>query len=205
LNSSTKLGEVESDFDTDPERGDKIHHCQHHSSSSHLSRSPARSQQNRGSPVRQSSRSPLPDKLRIGNAAAAAAQATRSVFAAASASADLPPIGGRPKTKNEVELKQKIQVSPSRLAGYLAQDSKEDYLQVLEDTVAEYERQKFNVMGTFQEYRERVLERERKLEAEYSGKIISLSEEVLAAKRDFEERMKQFQALQVVTYCTVHS
>lgn len=52
-------------------------------------------------------------------------------------------------------------------------------------------------MGTFSEYRERVAERERKLEAEYSNKIITLSEEVLGAKKDFEERMKSFQALQV--------
>ncbi|CAI5455336.1 unnamed protein product [Caenorhabditis angaria] len=69
-------------------------------------------------------------------------------------------------------------------------------IQTLEDTVAEYERQKYNVMGTFSEYRERVAERERKLEAEYSGKIIALSEEVLGAKKDFEARMKSFQALQ---------
>lgn len=40
-------------------------------------------------------------------------------------------------------------------------------------------------------------ERERKLEAEYSNKIIALSEEVLGAKKDFEARMKSFQALQV--------
>ncbi|PIO66078.1 hypothetical protein TELCIR_12220 [Teladorsagia circumcincta] len=44
--------------------------------------------------------------------------------------------------------------------------------------------------------RERVAERERKLEAEYSSKIIALSEEVLGAKKDFEARMKSFQALQ---------
>lgn len=47
------------------------------------------------------------------------------------------------------------------------------------------------------EYRERVAERERKLEAEYSSRIIALSEEVLGAKKDFEARMKSFQALQV--------
>lgn len=69
-------------------------------------------------------------------------------------------------------------------------------IQTLEETVAEYERQKYNVMGTFSEYRERVAERERKLEAEYSSKIIALSEEVLGAKKDFEARMKSFQALQ---------
>ncbi|KAF8354734.1 tag-278, partial [Pristionchus pacificus] len=68
--------------------------------------------------------------------------------------------------------------------------------QNLEDTVAEYERQKYNVMGTFTEYRERVQEREKKLEADYSTKIISFSEEVLAAKKDFEQRMKHFQSLQ---------
>jgi len=45
-------------------------------------------------------------------------------------------------------------------------------------------------------FRERVAERERKLEAEYSNKIIALSEEVLGAKKDFEARMKSFQALQ---------
>ncbi|KAJ1362554.1 hypothetical protein KIN20_022149 [Parelaphostrongylus tenuis] len=69
-------------------------------------------------------------------------------------------------------------------------------IQTLEETVAEYERQKYNVMGTFSEYRERVAERERKLEAEYSSRIIALSEEVLGAKKDFEARMKSFQALQ---------
>lgn len=52
-------------------------------------------------------------------------------------------------------------------------------------------------MGTFSEYQERVAERERKLEADYSNKIISLSEEVLGAKKDFEIRMKSFQSLQV--------
>ena len=55
----------------------------------------------------------------------------------------------------------------------------------------------YNVMGTFTEYKERVSEREKKLEAEYSNKIIALSEEVLGAKKDFEIRMKNFQALQV--------
>lgn len=62
--------------------------------------------------------------------------------------------------------------------------------------MAEYERQKFNVMGTFSDFRERVAERERRLEAEYSSRIIDLSEEVLGAKKDFEERMKSFQLLQ---------
>ncbi|MCP9266479.1 M protein repeat protein [Dirofilaria immitis] len=47
-------------------------------------------------------------------------------------------------------------------------------IQTLEDTVAEYERQKYKCYG---EYRERVAERERKLEAEYSSRIIALSEE----------------------------
>lgn len=45
-------------------------------------------------------------------------------------------------------------------------------IQSLEELVAEYERQKFNVMGTFSDYRERVAERERRLEADYSNKII---------------------------------
>lgn len=71
-------------------------------------------------------------------------------------------------------------------------------IQNLEERVAEYKRQKTNVMGIFSEYRERVAERERKLEAEYSNKIISLSEEVLSAKKDFEERMKTFHSLQVL-------
>ncbi|KAI6239043.1 hypothetical protein M3Y99_00606200 [Aphelenchoides fujianensis] len=69
-------------------------------------------------------------------------------------------------------------------------------IQNLEETVAEYERQKYNVMGSFSEYREYVAERERTLEAEYSNKIIALSEEVLGAKKDFEARMNSFQALQ---------
>lgn len=69
-------------------------------------------------------------------------------------------------------------------------------IQSLEETVAEYERQKYSVMGTFRDYGERVAERERKLEAEYSSKIIALSEDVLGAKKDFEARMKSFQMLQ---------
>uniref|UniRef100_A0A0N5B4X4 FAM184 domain-containing protein n=1 Tax=Strongyloides papillosus TaxID=174720 RepID=A0A0N5B4X4_STREA len=66
----------------------------------------------------------------------------------------------------------------------------------LEETLVEYERQKFSVIGSFSEYQERVAERERKLDEEYSRKIIALSEEVLSAKKDFETRMKNFQALQ---------
>lgn len=69
-------------------------------------------------------------------------------------------------------------------------------IQNLEETVAEYERQKFSVLGTFNEYRDYVADRERTLEAEYSNKIIALSDEVLGAKKDFETRMKNFQALQ---------
>ncbi|KAF7639623.1 FAM184 domain-containing protein [Meloidogyne graminicola] len=69
-------------------------------------------------------------------------------------------------------------------------------IQALEEIVAEYEKQKFNVLGTFTDFRERVAERERRLEAEYSTRILSLSEEVLGAKKDFEERMKSFQLLQ---------
>lgn len=71
-----------------------------------------------------------------------------------------------------------------------------DKIRVLEKTVTEYEQHKVNVCKTFAEYRERVAERERKLEAEYSAKIVKLSDDVLAAKKDFEERMKSFQALQ---------
>lgn len=69
-------------------------------------------------------------------------------------------------------------------------------IHALEEIVAEYERQKFSVLGTFTDFRERVAERERRLEAEYSSRIIDLSEEVLGAKREFEERMKSFQLLQ---------
>uniref|UniRef100_A0A1I8B5B8 FAM184 domain-containing protein n=1 Tax=Meloidogyne hapla TaxID=6305 RepID=A0A1I8B5B8_MELHA len=69
-------------------------------------------------------------------------------------------------------------------------------IQALEEIVADYERQKFNVLGTFSDFRERVAERERRLEAEYSTRILSLSEEVLGAKKDFEERMKSFHLLQ---------
>uniref|UniRef100_A0A915M2X9 Protein FAM184A/B N-terminal domain-containing protein n=1 Tax=Meloidogyne javanica TaxID=6303 RepID=A0A915M2X9_MELJA len=69
-------------------------------------------------------------------------------------------------------------------------------IQALEEIVADYERQKFNVLGTFSDFHERVAERERRLEAEYSTRILSLSEEVLGAKKDFEERMKNFHLLQ---------
>lgn len=51
-------------------------------------------------------------------------------------------------------------------------------------------------MGTFHDFRERLAEKERMLEAEYSSRIITLSEEVLAAKRDFERRMKEYQDAQ---------
>ncbi len=74
-----------------------------------------------------------------------------------------------------------------------------DKIRVLEATVTEYEQHKVNVIKTFGEYRETVAERERKLEGEYSAKIVRLSDDVLAAKKDFEERMKSFQALQVST------
>ncbi|KAL3112787.1 hypothetical protein niasHT_019761 [Heterodera trifolii] len=101
-----------------------------------------------------------------------------TIFRAASFNS-APPAGANSPIGNwgrETELRQKIQS--------------------LEEIVADYERQKLNVLGTFTDFRERVSERERQLEAEYSHKIIDLSEEVLGAKRHFEERMKSFQMLQ---------
>lgn len=114
-----------------------------------------------------------------------------------------PPGSGQPALKGDSSSLEepskfitmlKVATGSSGLRGRETELKKK--IQTLEDTVAEYERQKYNVMGTFSEYRERVAERERKLEAEYSSKIIALSEEVLGAKKDFEARMKSFQALQ---------
>uniref|UniRef100_A0A7E4VW30 FAM184 domain-containing protein n=1 Tax=Panagrellus redivivus TaxID=6233 RepID=A0A7E4VW30_PANRE len=94
------------------------------------------------------------------------------------------------------KLLSMLKVAAASSAGRGRESELRRKIQNLEETVADYERQKYSVMGSFTEYRERVVERERKLEAEYSGKIIALSEEVLGAKKDFEARMKSFQALQ---------
>lgn len=95
------------------------------------------------------------------------------------------------------ELSQLKECSDSPRGHWGRETELRQKIQALEEVVAEYERQKLNVLGTFTDFRERVAERERRLEAEYSHKIIDLSEEVLGAKRDFEERMKSFQILQV--------
>uniref|UniRef100_A0A914HE56 Protein FAM184A/B N-terminal domain-containing protein n=1 Tax=Globodera rostochiensis TaxID=31243 RepID=A0A914HE56_GLORO len=86
-----------------------------------------------------------------------------TMFRAASLNS-APPGGNSPISHwgRETELRQKIQS--------------------LEEIVADYERQKLNVLGTFTDFSEKVSERE--------------SEEVLGAKKDFDERMKSFQMLQ---------
>uniref|UniRef100_A0A915I9G8 Protein FAM184A/B N-terminal domain-containing protein n=1 Tax=Romanomermis culicivorax TaxID=13658 RepID=A0A915I9G8_ROMCU len=141
-----------------------------------------------------SSRSPV-RRFRVG-IGHQAAQDVGSV----SSSGELSPVHFMDKRPNSRENSTTLTNSSATARLHARLNINESHLkqkiQALEDTVAEYERQKFNVMGTFAEYRERVMERERKLEAEYSSKIITLSEDVLVAKKDFEDRMKQFQALQ---------
>lgn len=87
------------------------------------------------------------------------------------------------------ETKEKINYFKSRL-GDLGEQKRKVHL--LESHVHEEQLRREEAITEFEEFRRSSEEKETALRSEYSNKILSMSKELLTAKREFEDRLKDF-------------
>ncbi|XP_006811612.2 protein FAM184A-like [Saccoglossus kowalevskii] len=93
-----------------------------------------------------------------------------------------------------VEAKDKIAMYKSKINNDTDQKRR---METLEDSISEYERQRRQALGEFNDYKRRAEDREMHLKIEHSQKILNLSKELLQVKKDFEAKLNYFQEMQV--------
>lgn len=89
------------------------------------------------------------------------------------------------------ETKEKINYFKTRLGAVSEQRQKID---MLESHLAKERLQREEALSEFEKFKRRNGEDEARLKSEFSDKILVMSKELLAAKKQFEERLKDFQA-----------
>jgi len=101
------------------------------------------------------------------------------------------------KDQYEEETQQLLKETKEKLAVYKAKVDEESNqthrIQQLESSLRENEGIKHRHLSQFEEFKLRAEERETKLKAEHAQKMLELSHDVLIAKKDFEEKLKQFE------------
>ena len=102
------------------------------------------------------------------------------------------------KTTHEEEMQQliaetakKINYFKSRFSAVSEQKQKID---LLESHLAKERLQREEALSEFEIFKQRSDDQESRLRSEYSEKILSMSRELLAAKKQFEDRLKDFHA-----------
>lgn len=102
------------------------------------------------------------------------------------------------KEQHEEEMQQLLKETKEKLTVYKAkvdQDSNQNQrIQQLESSLREYESIKSRHLSQFEEFKKTADEREMKLKAEHAQKMLELSHDVLSTKKDFEEKLRQFEA-----------
>ncbi|XP_071506499.1 protein FAM184A-like [Diadema antillarum] len=100
------------------------------------------------------------------------------------------------KEAHEEELQQLMGETKQKMMLYQSKLGKETELQQrvnkLEAEASDFERQKREAGAEFSEFKRKSEVKEGNLRAEHSQKLLSLSQDLLAVKRDFEDRLKQF-------------
>lgn len=89
------------------------------------------------------------------------------------------------------ETKEKMNYFKTRLGAVSEQRQKID---MLESHLAKERLQREEALSEFEKFKRRNGEDEARLKSEFSDKILVMSKELLAAKKQFEERLKDFQA-----------
>lgn len=102
------------------------------------------------------------------------------------------------KEQHEEEIQQLLKETKDKVAFYKAKVDGEfkqnEKIQQLESSLQEYESIKHRHLSQFEEFKRTAEERETRLKAEHAQKMLELSHDVLSAKKDFEEKLKQFEA-----------
>ncbi|XP_022080895.1 protein FAM184A-like [Acanthaster planci] len=101
------------------------------------------------------------------------------------------------KEAHEEELQQLIQQTKDKIASYQSRIGQEAELrqkiQSLETTIKEQERHKQEALEEFTEFKRKEEQRQACLKADHSKTVLGLSQDLLAIKRNFEDRLQQFE------------
>lgn len=89
------------------------------------------------------------------------------------------------------ETKEKMNYFKSRISAVSEQKQK---IEVLESHLAQERLRREEALVEFEKFKQRNEDQESQLKSEFSDKLLSMSKELLAAKKQFEERLKDFQA-----------
>lgn len=102
------------------------------------------------------------------------------------------------KEQHEEEIQKILKETKDKIAAFknkLDTDSGHSQrIQHLEATIRENQAIKERHVSQFEHFKNTADERETKLKSEHAQKMLELSHEVLRAKKDFEEKLKQFEA-----------
>lgn len=88
------------------------------------------------------------------------------------------------------ETKEKMNYFKSRISAVSEQKQK---IEVLESHLAQERLRREEALAEFEKFKQRSEDQESQLKSEFSDKLLSMSKELLAAKKQFEERLKDFQ------------
>ncbi|XP_064630713.1 protein FAM184A-like [Lineus longissimus] len=100
------------------------------------------------------------------------------------------------KEQNEERMQQLLSETRQKLAQYREKIGSEvEYkrrIEHLETSVIEYEKQRKQALTEFDFFRKQSEDRETELKSDHSQKVLSLSREVLALKRQFEDQLQKY-------------
>ncbi|XP_046334607.2 protein FAM184A-like isoform X1 [Haliotis rufescens] len=101
------------------------------------------------------------------------------------------------KEQHESELQQLLSETKEKVELYKnkinADSDHRKKIQTLEASLAEQEKYKSSALDEFERFKKRAEERECELKTEHSKRILDLSQEVLKAKHEFEEKIVKFE------------
>ena len=101
------------------------------------------------------------------------------------------------KESHEEEVQKLIFETKHKLSQYQSKVGKEmemrQRVQSLEHSLSENEAHRQEAMEDFTAFKRKAGERESVLKADHSQSVLSLSQDLLAVKRDFEDRLRQFE------------
>ncbi|KAK3095651.1 hypothetical protein FSP39_017162 [Pinctada imbricata] len=101
------------------------------------------------------------------------------------------------KEQHEEQIQQLLSETRDKILTYKKNiDEETDYadrVTKLEATITEFERHKIDALHKFEVYKKQAEDREMRLKKEHSQKYVALSQEVLVAKKNFEEQLSKFE------------
>lgn len=102
------------------------------------------------------------------------------------------------KEQHEEELQQLLKETKEKVAQYRdklnAESAQNMRIEQLETNLIDHESLKHRHLNQFEAFKGDAEEREMRLKAEHAQKMLELSQDVLHTKKDFEEKLRQFEA-----------